>query len=320
MSEYLVTGGGGFIGSNIVEKLLKEGESVRVIDNFSTGRRENLSEADKWASEGKGRFELFENDIRDLTAAKEAVRGCRFVLHQAAIPSVFRSVKDPVTTSQVNILGTLNLLIAARDEKIERFVYASSSSVYGESKVLPKVETMPPAPLSPYATQKLTGEYYCVIFHSLFDLPTICLRYFNVFGPRQDPTSEYSAVIPKFIAALLGGKKPVIYGDGKQTRDFSFVENVIDANLKATRAPEQAFGKIFNIACGDRIDLLELLSILSELAGKKTEPEFAPMRAGDIKDSLADVSRAKEVLGYEVRTPVREGLAKTFEWYKKALK
>jgi len=284
MAEYLVTGGGGFIGSNIVEHLLKNGKSIRVIDNFYTGRRENLADAPNWAAKGGGKFELFEDDIRDLQSVRKAVKGCRFVLHQAAIPSVFRSVADPITTSEVNILGTLNLLIAARDEKVERFVYASSSSIYGESEVLPKVETMPPSPLSPYATQKLTGEYYLRIFHSIFGLATVSLRYFNVFGPRQDPTSEYSAVIPKFAAALLTGKKPLIYGDGKQTRDFTYVENVIDANIRATKAPPEAFGKVFNIACGDRISLLELLSILSEFAGKRGEPEFVPVRAGDIKD------------------------------------
>ncbi|MEW5807002.1 MAG: SDR family oxidoreductase [Acidobacteriota bacterium] len=325
MADYLVTGGAGFIGSNIVEQLLKEGNSVRVIDNFSTGRRENLQEAEKWAAEGKGKservggkgnFELIEGDIRSLETARRAVKDCRFVLHQAAIPSVVRSVRDPVTTSEVNIQGTLNLLVAARDEKIERFVYASSSSVYGESEVLPKVETMPPSPLSPYATQKLTGEYYCRIFHSLFGLPTVSLRYFNVFGPRQDPTSEYAAVIPKFITAALSGKRPVIYGDGKQTRDFSFIRNVVEANIKAAKAPKGSFGKVFNIAGGSRIDLLELLAIISDLAGKRVDPEFAPPRPGDIRDSLADISRARTVLGYEGKVSVREGLEKALHWYK----
>ncbi len=316
MIDYLVTGGAGFIGSHIVEHLLKRGKSVRIIDNFYTGRRENLEDTGKWASEGKGTFDLIEGDIRDISTVKEAVRGCRFILHQAAIPAVPRSVKDPITTSEVNIQGTLNLLVAAKEEKTERFVYASSSSVYGDTLVLPKKEDMSPSPLSPYATQKLTGEYYCKIFHSLFNLPTIALRYFNVFGPRQDPLSQYAAVIPNFITAVLVNKVPIIFGDGKQTRDFTYVENVVDANIKASLAPKEAFGKVFNIACGKNIDLLKLLSTICKFADKRVEPKFDPGRPGDVRDSLADISSAQKILGYQVSTSVQKGLEKTFYWYK----
>lgn len=316
MVNYLVTGGAGFIGSHIVEHLLKQGKSVRVIDNFYTGKRENLEDAKEWAAEGKGQFDLIEGDIRDLPTVKEAVKGCRFILHQAAIPAVPRSVKDPITTSEVNIQGTLNLLVAAKEEKTERFVYASSSSVYGDTVVLPKKEDMPPSPLSPYAAQKLTGEYYCKLFHSLFGLPTVTLRYFNVFGSRQDPLSQYAAVIPNFIMAVLKDEVPVIYGDGKQTRDFTYVENVVEANIMASHAPEEAFGKVFNIACGNNIDLLELLSIISRFADKKVEPKFEPSRAGDVRDSLADISSAQKILGYKISVSIEQGLEKTFEWYK----
>jgi UDP-glucose 4-epimerase len=316
MAEYLVTGGAGFIGSHIVEHLLKKGKSVRVIDNFYTGRRENLEKVKGWEAEGQGKFELIEGDIRDLATVKQAVRGCRYILHQAAIPAVPRSVEDPITTSEVNIEGTLNLLVAAKDEKIERFVYASSSSVYGDTEVLPKREDMPPSPLSPYATQKLTGEFYCRVFYSLFGLPTVTLRYFNVFGPRQDPMSTYAAVVPNFITAVLNDKTPIIYGDGKQTRDFTYVENVVNANIKASLAPEEAFGKVFNIACGKNIDLLQLLSIIASFANKKGEPKFDPKRPGDVRDSLADISPAQKILGYQVNISVEQGLEKTFHYYK----
>jgi nucleoside-diphosphate-sugar epimerase len=313
MARWLVTGGGGFVGSNLVEALLRRGEDVTALDDFSTGRRSNLAEASTWARQGGGVWTLVEGDIRDLDTCRKAVEGMDFVLHQAAIPSVQRSVKDPLTTNDVNVRGSLQMLVAARDARVRRFVFASSSSLYGDSETLPKVETMPAAPISPYGLQKLAGETYCRLFHRLYGLPTVALRYFNVFGPRQDPGSEYSAVIPKFMAALREGRRPRIFGDGEQSRDFTFVANVVRANLLACEAGEAAWGRAFNVACGDRITLNGLLEILGELSGTRPDPEYAAARPGDIRHSLADVASAGEFLGYDPEFDLREGLARTWE-------
>lgn len=252
LAKYLVTGGAGFIGSNIVEELVDRNESVRVLDNLSTGRRENIEPF-------MDKIEFIEGDLRDLDAVRKAVEGVDYVLHQGALPSVPRSIDEPLTTNEVNVNGTLKVLIAARDAGVKRVVYASSSSIYGNSEVLPKREDMPPNPLSPYAISKLAGENYCRIFYQIYGLETVCLRYFNVFGPRQDPTSQYSAVIPKFINAMLNGERPIIYGDGKQSRDFTFVANVVQANLLACEANGVA-GELFNVACGERYTLLDLIA------------------------------------------------------------
>ena len=313
MSLFLVTGGGGFIGSNLVEMILCKGDAVRVLDNFATGRRANLESGAAWAKAGGGSFELQEGDIRDLATCRRALAGVDYVLHQAAIPSVQRSVKDPISSNDVNVSGTLNLLVAARDEKVKRFVMASSSSLYGESETLPKVESMPSAPISPYGLQKLAGETYCGLFHRLYGLPAIALRYFNVFGPRQDPTSEYSAVIPLFINAIKNGAQPTIFGDGQQTRDFSYIANVVQANLRSCEAGPAAHGGAFNIACGERISLNDLVSILGEFAGRRVEPAYAPHRAGDIKHSLAGIEKAQQFLGYVPEVSVRDGLRRTWD-------
>jgi len=313
MSLFLVTGGGGFIGSNLVEVIVGRGDAVRVLDNFATGRRSNLENAVSWAKSGGGSFELLEGDIRDLATCRRAVVGADYVLHQAAIPSVQRSVKDPVGSNDVNVSGTLNLLVAARDENVKRFVMASSSSLYGESETLPKVETMAPAPISPYGLQKLAGETYCGLFHRLYGLPAIALRYFNVFGPRQDPTSEYSAVIPLFITAIKRGIQPTIFGDGEQTRDFSYIANVVQANLRSCEAGPAAHGGAFNIACGERLSLNDLVGILGEFAGRKVQPAYAPHRSGDITHSLAGIEKARRLLGYAPEVSVRDGLRRTWE-------
>ena len=314
MAGFLVTGGGGFIGSNLVESLLRRGDDVRALDDFSTGRRENLDRAGEWAA-GGGSFELLEGDIRDPETCEAAVRHVDHVLHTAAIPSVQRSVQDPVLTNDVNVVGTLRLLEAARRNGVRRFVLSSSSSLYGESEVLPKVETMPSAPVSPYGLQKLAAETYSLLFHRLYELPTVALRYFNVFGPRQDPASEYSAVIPRFITAVKARRRPTIYGDGEQTRDFTFVANVVDANLKACEAGAQALGRAFNVGCGERISLNRLLRQIQELVGSETEAVHEPPRAGDIRHSLADIELARERLDFEPRIGLPEGLRRTIEAY-----
>jgi UDP-glucose 4-epimerase len=313
MSVYLVTGGGGFIGSNLVEAILGRGASVRVLDNFSTGRRVNLENAPRWARDGGGTYELIEDDIRDREACRRAAKGCDFVLHQAAFPSVQRSIQDPETSNAVNVTGTLNVLAAAREAGVRRVVAASSSSLYGESETLPKVETMPSAPISPYGLQKLAGEMYCGLFHRLYGVPTVALRYFNVFGPRQDPGSEYSAVIPKFITAIRAGKPPTIYGDGEQTRDFTYIDNVVAANLAGCEAGEAALGQAYNIACGERISLNELVAILAGFAGREVRPVHAPARAGDIRHSLAGIDKARTLLGFDPRVATRDGLRRTWD-------
>ena len=316
MAVNLVTGGGGFIGSHITERLLSEGSDVRVVDDFSTGRRENLEFE---ALPGWGRLEVLPGDITDMEMVKRAVKDVVCVFHQAAIPSVPRSVADPGASNEANVTGTLNLLIAGRDAGVKRFVYASSSSVYGESPTLPKVETMPPDPLSPYAISKLAGELYAKAFHRLYGFPTIGLRYFNVFGPRQDPASEYAAVVPRFITAVARGKSPVIFGDGEQTRDFTYISNAVDANLAASRCSEAAFGGSYNIACGRRVSLLELVAMIGKNLGVEPKPTHAAPRAGDVKHSLADISAAKEKLGYDPSVSLEEGLAATAAWFQKKL-
>ena len=306
--DYLITGGAGFIGSNVAGYLVEQGKSVRIFDTFSSGRRENIAPfADN--------VEVVESDLRVLDAVKQATDGVRYVLHIGAVPSVTRSVEDPHTTNQANITGTLNVLIAARDAGVRRVVFSSSSSAYGDTPTLPKREDMIPSPLSPYAAQKIAGEYYCRIFWQLYGLETVSLRYFNVFGPRQDPQSQYAAVIPRFITAILKDEPPTVFGDGKQTRDFSHVENVIDANLAACTAPKEALGQTFNIAGGSRISLLELIDAINEILGKKVVPKFGPPRPGDIRDSQADIAKARKVLGWTPRVDFREGIAKAVAWY-----
>ena len=314
-SHYLVTGGAGFIGSNLTEALLRQGQAVRVLDDFSTGRRQNLEHVEEWREAGRGEFELLEGDIRDRATCARAMDGVDFVLHQAAVPSVQRSVLDPLTSHAVNVDGTLNLLESAREARVRRFVIASSSSVYGESETLPKIESMPPAPISPYGLQKLTAETYSRLYHRLYGLPTVALRYFNVFGPRQDPTSEYSAVIPRFITAIRDGGRPTIYGDGEQSRDFTFVANVIQANLRACSAGESALGKAFNVGCGERITLNELLDAIARIFGREVRAEYAAPRPGDIRHSLAAIGEAGEHLGFRPEVGLAEGLARTVEAY-----
>ena len=313
MAKFLVSGGAGFIGSNLVEALLGRGHDVRVLDDFSSGRRSNLESAQVWARQGGGNFELLEGDLRELETCRSATRGVEYVLHEAAIPSVQRSVENPIKTNQANVNGTLNLLEASREQGVRRFVSASSSSLYGESEILPKVETMPLAPISPYGLQKLAGETYCILYHRLYKLPTVALRYFNVFGPRQDPASDYAAVIPRFIAALRAGQPATIYGDGEQTRDFTFVANVIQANLAACEAPLAACGQAYNIACGQQISLNGLLARIAAVLGTEPSAEHTAPRAGDIRHSLAGIELAREQLGYNPEVGLDEGLRRTLE-------
>jgi nucleoside-diphosphate-sugar epimerase len=305
---YLVTGGAGFIGSHICESLLASGHRVRILDNFSTGKEENLRfEA--------GEPELIDGDIRNVDTVREAVEGVEIVFHEAALGSVSRSVDDPASTHEINITGTLNVLLVARDSGVRRVVYASSSSVYGDTEVLPKTEDIRPGPLSPYALSKLAAEHYCLVFHHVYGLETVALRYFNIFGPRQDPESDYAAVIPRFATAVIAGQSPVIYGDGRQSRDFTYVANVVEANLLASEAAGAA-GKYFNVACGGRYDLLELLDGIKRIVGSKIEPVFEPARAGDVRDSQASIDAAKQYLGYNVVVDFEDGLRKTVNWYR----
>lgn len=307
--DYLITGGAGFIGSNLAEHLLRAGHSVRIFDNFSTGKRENVPD----------NAELIEGDLRGLESVARAMDGVRYVLHCGAVPSVLLSVNDPLTTHRANITGTLNVLLAAREAGVKRVVFSSSSSVYGDAPVLPKREDMPPSPLSPYAVHKITGEYYCRVFWQLYGLETVSLRYFNVFGPRQDPASEYAAVIPRFISAILRDEPPTVYGDGRQTRDFTHVENVVAANLAACAAGKEALGESFNIAGGDRISLLELIATINKIAGKSIAPVFAPPRPGDIRDSQADITKAGKLLNWKPRVSFAEGIEKAVAWYRQRL-
>jgi nucleoside-diphosphate-sugar epimerase len=307
---YLVTGGAGFIGSHISERLLRDGHGVRVLDNFVSGKEENLKDIG-------GEVELVRGDIRDPQVLAEAMKGVYVVFHEAALGSVPRSVADPMTTHEVNMTGTLNVLLAARDAGVRRVVYASSSSVYGETKELPKREDIKPQPLSPYALSKLAGEHYITIFKHVYGFEAVSLRYFNIFGPRQDPESQYAAVIPRFVTALMTGNRPVIYGDGMQSRDFTYVENVVEANLLASEADGVA-GHAFNIACGGRFTLLDLLGKLKQIIGSDIEPIHEPARVGDVRDSQAGIEAAQQALGYGVKVDFDEGLRRTAEWFRKA--
>jgi len=308
---WLVTGGGGFIGSNLVRAILEEGRSVRVLDNFSTGFRENLQEV-------VDDIDLVEGDIRDADTCRRASTGAEVVCHQAAIPSVPRSMEDPQGCFDANIVGTHNMLMAARDAGVRRFVFAASSSAYGAGEELPKRETMPVLPLSPYAAAKAAGELLAATWHRAFGLETISLRYFNVFGPRQDPTNQYAGVIAAFASRMLRGRRPIIYGDGTQSRDFTFVENVIHANLLAAEAPE-VHGELVNIGCGEAIDLNAMVSAFNEVIGTSLDPIYEPPRPGDVKHSLADVSVARRLLGYEPQVFFTDGLRRTIDWYRWAL-
>jgi UDP-glucose 4-epimerase len=305
-----VTGGAGFIGSHLVRRCLQEGYSVRVLDNYATGKRENIAEV-------LDDIEMVEGSMTDLPTAERAMEGVTYVLHEAAIPSVPRSVDDPLTCHAACATGTLHLLMAARDAGVQRFVYAASSSAYGDAPTSPKVETMPANPRSPYAVGKLAGEGYGQAFYHSYGLETVMLRYFNVFGPRQDPLSEYSAVIPRFIAAMMEGREITIYGDGEQSRDFTYIDNVVEANLKALRAP-QAIGEVMNTACGQSFTLNRLVDDLAEILQVQPQVHYAPPRAGDVKHSLADISKAQQLLGYTPLVSFREGLERTVEYFKSA--
>ena len=309
-TRFLLTGGAGFIGSHIVKRLVGEGAVVRVVDNLSTGqvaRLENL----------RCSIEYVEADLADNLVSDEVVKDVDYVLHQAAIPSVQRSVRDPIGTNRANVTATLNLLESCRKAKVRRFVYAASSSAYGDTEVLPKSEEMPPNPLSPYALQKLAGEHYCKLYYSLYGLETVCLRYFNVFGPGQDPHSEYSAVIPKFISKLLINELITVYGDGEQSRDFTYVENVVDANLLALQATK-ACGKVLNVGCGERITLNTLIQLLEEIVGVKAKVSYSASKPGDVRHSLADINLARRLLEYEPKVMAKEGLRRTVEAFVKS--
>lgn len=308
---YLVTGGAGFIGSHIAEALVKRGDRVRVLDNLMTGKRENLAHL-------TGKLEFIEADIRDAAATRQAMEGVNIVFHEAAIPSVPRSVAEPQLNHDANVNGTFNVLMAARDAGVKRVVFAASSSAYGDTEVLPKVETMMPNPLSPYAAAKLVGELYCQTFTRVYGLETVALRYFNVFGPRQDPTSPYSGVISKFVTALLNNEAPTIFGDGEQSRDFTYIANVVDANLRAAEAPD-AIGQVMNLGIGQRITLNQLFEELQKIIGTNLKPNYAETRAGDVRHSLADIARAESLLGYRPLVGLAEGLKYTVDWYKENL-
>jgi nucleoside-diphosphate-sugar epimerase len=302
--KVLVTGGGGFIGSHLVDRLLRDGNQVRVLDNFATGHRENLLGVD-------GEIELVEGDIQSYERVHNAVRGCELVYHLAALPSVPRSIQDPLTSTASNVTGTLNVLLAARDEDVRRVVFASSSSVYGPQREFPQREEAPARPISPYGVSKLAAEGYCRAFTRVYGLETVAVRYFNVFGPRQDPLSQYAAVIPKFITAVLHGERPVVFGDGEQSRDFTYIDNTVDGTVLAGSAAG-AEGETFNVACGEATTLNELLRHLGELSGKPIEATYAERQPGDLDRSLADISRAREVLAYQPAVDIRDGLEKTF--------
>jgi nucleoside-diphosphate-sugar epimerase len=308
--RYLVTGGAGFIGSNIVDELVRRGHHVVVLDDLSTGKEANLAGV-------RGQIDFRAGSITDLAAVQSACKGADYVIHLAARTSVPKSVQDPLETNRVNIDGTLNVLVAARDAKVRRFVYAASSSAYGETPTLPKIETMAPEPISPYGVTKYVGELYAQVFGRVYGLENASVRYFNVFGPRQDPTSQYSGVLSRFMLAVIEGHPPVIYGDGEQSRDFTYIDNIVNVTLRACEA-SGASGKVFNGGTGARITLNEVLKLLTKITGKKIQAQYEPPRTGDIRDSQADVSLAKKVLGYQPLVHFEEGLKRTWEWYKKA--
>ncbi|HSQ19303.1 MAG TPA: SDR family oxidoreductase [Blastocatellia bacterium] len=310
MSLYLITGIAGFIGSSLARAVLSRGDQVRGVDNFATGNRENIAEI-------RDRIDFREADICDLDAMHKACAGVDFILHQAAIPSVPKSVGDPLGSNRANVDGTVNVLVAARDAKVKRVVYAASSSAYGDTPTLPKHENMKPDPISPYAVAKLASEHYMISFYRCYGLETVCLRYFNIFGPRQDPSSPYSGVLAKFITQMLRGEQPTINGDGEQSRDFTYIDNAIEANLLASTAPAQkAAGQMFNVATGRRVTLNETFKALRDLTGYKGQPKHGPDREGDVKHSLADISKAEAGLGYKPKVNFEEGLRRTVEWYR----
>jgi nucleoside-diphosphate-sugar epimerase len=312
MALYLITGIGGFIGSSLARALLARGEQVRGVDNFSTGNRKNIAEL-------LDRIDFRDTDILDLDAMHKACAGVDYVLHQAAIPSVPKSVLDPLASNRANLDGTVNVLVAARDAKVKRVVFAASSSVYGETPTLPKRESMTPDPISPYAVAKLASEHYLISFYRCYQLETVALRYFNIFGPRQDPSSPYSGVLAKFITIMLRGEQPAIYGDGEQSRDFTYIDNAVEANLLACKAPAaQAAGQVFNVATGRRVSLNETFKLLQGLTSYSGQPKYEPERGGDIKHSLADISKAEAAIGYKPKVDFEEGLRRTVEWYRKS--
>ena len=315
----LVTGGAGFIGSNIARELLSRKYRVKIIDNLSTGRMENLKDIRK-------KVQFIRGDIRNLQTVQRVMKGADYVLHQAALPSVPRSINNPLASHDVNVNGTFNVLLAARDNKVKKVVLASSSSIYGNRKnfgtrkIVHKKEVMKPLPLSPYAANKLIGEEYAKVFSHIFKVPTVCLRYFNVFGPHQDPKSEYAAVIPKFISLLLQGKQPIIFGDGSQSRDFTYIDNVVQANILAMLSKQAIHGETLNIACGESSTLLKITRTIATALGRKNKPKFGPVRAGDVKSSLADISKAKKFIGYKPTVKLKEGLRLTVAWYQANIK
>jgi len=308
MEKFLVTGGAGFIGSNICKELISQGCFVRVVDNLLTGKKSNLASI-------IDRIDFIQADMGDAEVAQSAMKDIDVVLHQGALPSVPRSVDDPALTHKHCVDATFTLFLAARDAGIKRFVYAASSSAYGDTPTLPKVETMTPMPLSPYAAAKLVGEYYCSVFYKVFGLETISLRYFNVFGPQQDPTSQYAAAIPAFVTAILKGEPPTIYGDGEQSRDFTYVDNVVEANLLAARA-KQTKGEVINIACGEAVTVNAIIDMINDLLDKDIKPNYTDPRPGDVKHSLADITLAEKLIGYKTKVPFREGLRKAIDWYR----
>ena len=306
--RYLVTGGAGFIGSNTVDELVRRGHGVVVLDDLSSGKEENLTEV-------RNKITFMKGSITDLDTVQKAMQQAEYVIHLAARTSVPRSVKDPLETNRINVEGTLNVLVAARDNKVKRVVFAASSSAYGETPTLPKIETMQPQPISPYGVSKYVGELYAYAFGKCYGLENVCLRYFNIFGPRQDPDSPYSGVLSRFATAFLEGDQPTVFGDGEQTRDFTFVENAVQANVLACEA-SGASGKVFNVGTGGRVSLNQTLQLLRKISGKKLEAKYDPPRDGDIRDSQADITRTREVLGYEPTVFFEEGLQRTFAWYR----
>jgi len=308
--RYLVTGGAGFIGSNVVDELVRRGQQVTVLDDLSAGKESNLADI-------RGKIDLHVGSITDLATVQSACHGADFIIHLAARTSVPRSVLNPIETNHVNIDGTLNVLVAARDAEVRRFVYAASSSAYGETPTLPKTEAMRSDPISPYGITKYVGELYAQVFGRVYGLENVCVRYFNVFGPRQDPSSQYSGVLSRFMLAVIEGQQPVVYGDGEQSRDFTFIENIVDQTLRACEA-KGASGMVFNGGTGERITLNKVLKLLEKITGKKIQAKYDPPRTGDIRDSQADVTLAQKVLGYEPRVHFEEGLERTWQWYKNA--
>ncbi|MDP3791640.1 MAG: SDR family oxidoreductase [Candidatus Omnitrophota bacterium] len=308
MAKYLVTGGAGFIGSNITEELVKRGERVRVLDSFITGNRDNLKTF-------LNKIELIEGDIRDAAVVKDAMKGMDYVIHQAALRSVAKSVEDPIATNDTNVFGTLNILVVAKEAGIKRVVYASSSSAYGDAKSFPQKETDLPVPISPYGVSKLAAEHYCVTFAKTFGLETVSLRYFNVFGPRQNPESKYSAAIPAILAKMLGSESPIAEWDGKQSRDFTYVANVVEANLRACIVPKIS-GEVFNIACGSTTSILDIIRETNKILGLKLKPVYGPKRQGDVRKTYADISKMKNMLGVKKIVGFKEGLKSTIDWFK----